>query len=200
MAYADFTLERVEADFGLTTRLVELFPDLPDLPPSAWVVESLARGRRFAPLISEKSRSEYLVAPILAAAQDFAPGNLAVYSGQRLDVDPSRSLVGECDFILALTPPVPRLKAPLLMVMEAKRGDIDLGLGQCAAQMVAARLFNERSGLARPIFGCLTTGEDWQFMKLDRDHILLDMKRLYISNLGIILGVLDAIIAQGSRA
>ena len=46
---------------------------------------------------------------------------LAIFSGQRLDVDPERSLVGECDFILALTDPVPRLRAPIVTVVEAKK-------------------------------------------------------------------------------
>ena len=31
-------------------------------------------------------------------------------------------------------------------IVEAKRGDIELSLGQCAAQMVGARLFNKKAG------------------------------------------------------
>ena len=59
-------------------------------------------------------------------------------------VDAGRGLQGECDFILALTEPVPRLRAPLVTVVEAKKNDIEAGLGQCVAQMVAARDYNER--------------------------------------------------------
>ena len=84
--------------------------------------------------------------------------------GQRLDVDPDRGLVGECDYILALTPPVPRLRAPLVTILEAKKGDVEAGLGQCLAQMVGARLFNERAGQPpRPVFGCVTSGEVWSW-------------------------------------
>ena len=64
---------------------------------------------------------------------------LAVYSGQRLDVDPARGLTGECDYLLAVAPPVLPLRPPLLTVVEAKKADLDLGLGQCAAEMVAVR-------------------------------------------------------------
>ena len=106
----------------------------------------LERGHQAAALVSEKARSEFLIAPVLLAAHDFAPGALTIYSGQRLDVDPERGLLGECDYILALTPPVPRLRAPLVTVLEAKKGDVEAGLGQCVAQMVGARLFNERTG------------------------------------------------------
>ena len=111
-------------------------------------------------LVSEKARSEFLVAPILLAARELTGNALAIYSGQRLDVDPAKGLLGECDFILARTDPVPRLRAPLLTVVEAKKNDIEGGLGQCVAQMVAARLFNERAGdTTTRVFGCVTTGE-----------------------------------------
>ena len=197
MPFSDFTLERVEAEFGLTAKPEEIFIDLPPAPVPTWLTEILARGRRGVALIGEKSRSEFIVAPILMAAQDYAIGPLAVFSGQRLDVDPARGLFGECDFIVAQTPAMPRLKAPLLTIVEAKRGDIELGLGQCAAQMVAARIFNERAATGgRPIFGCVTTGEDWQFLKLDGDQIFYAPQRLYLSDLSGILAVLRAIIAS----
>ena len=197
MPYADFTLERVEADFGLTIRPGELFAGLATIPIPHWLTEVLTRGRRAAALVSEKSRSEFIVAPILTAAQEFATGPLSIYSGQRLDVDPARGLIGECDFILALTPLIPRLKAPLLTILEAKRGDIELGLGQCAAQMVAARIFNERAARGgKPVFGCVTTGELWQFLRLEGDEILYADQRLHVNDLGSILAVLRAIIAD----
>jgi len=198
MPYTDFTLERVEAEFGLVTRPGALFADLEVVAVPAWLDDMLKRGRQAAALVSEKARSEFLVVPILLAARDSAIGPLSIYSGQRLDVDPARSLVGECDFILASTPPIPRLKAPLLTVLEAKRADIELGLGQCAAQMVAARLFNERAGgVEKPLFGCITTGEIWQFLRLEESEILLDARKLYIDQVGGILAVLQAIIKRG---
>ncbi len=73
-------------------------------------------------MVSEKARSEFMVVPILLAASESFAGDLTIFSGQRLDVDPILGLVGECDFILALTPPIPRLKAPLVTILEAKKG------------------------------------------------------------------------------
>ena len=40
-------------------------------------------------LISEKSRSEFIVAPILLATRELSGNRVAIYSGQRLDVDES---------------------------------------------------------------------------------------------------------------
>ncbi len=191
MAYTDFSLERVEADFALTSRPVELFPNLVALPVPDLLVSWLERGRRSAAIVSEKARSEFLVAPILLVLKDYIEGELSIFSGQRFDVEPSLGLSGECDFILARTPPIPRIKAPILTVLEAKRSDIELGLGQCAAQMVAARLFNDRAGdVGKTMFGCVTTGEDWQFIKLQGNELLFDYHKIYANNIGKILGAL----------
>ena len=194
LAYTDFTLEGAEARLGLTAKLGDLFPGLRPLSPPAWLDQSLDRGRATAALVSEKARSEFIVAPVLLACRELVTGELAIYSGQRLDVDPDRGLVGECDYILAMTAPVPRLRAPLVTVLEAKRGDIEPGLGQCAAQMVAARVFNERAGAATPgpVYGVVTTGEAWQFLRLDRADLTLHSARLYVDNLGGVLAALQA--------
>ena len=53
-----------------------------------------------------------------------------------------------CDYLLALSPERFFLSHPLVAVVEAKREDINGGLGQCVAAMVGARKFNEREGLA----------------------------------------------------
>lgn len=146
-------------------------------------------------LRSEKARSEFIVAPILLAVREISGNQIAILSGEKLDVDASKRLVGECDFLLARAEPLPRLRPPLLTIVEAKRNDIDLGLGQCAAQMVAARIFNERAGVApRPIHGCVTTGENWQFMRLDGTELMIDPLRIYINRVDSILGaLLDAL-------
>jgi hypothetical protein len=196
MAYTDFTLESAEAELGVTARPGVLFPGLEPVPVPSWLRDLLARGMRLA-LISEKARSEFIVAPILLAVRELSGERIAILSGQRLDVDPARRLLGECDFILALSDPVPRLRAPLLTVVEAKKNDIEAGLGQCVAQMVAAQLYNERSGLSLPaIFGCVTTGEDWQFLQLSGSAVTIDQGRLYIDNVGGILAALLTTIQQ----
>jgi hypothetical protein len=197
MAYTDFTLEEAESAFGFTAQPDDLFPGLVPVPVPTWLQELLDRGRHAAALVSEKARSEFLVAPVLLAAAELAAGELTIYSGQRLDVDPEQGLTGECDYILARTPPVPRLRAPLVTVLEAKKGDVEAGLGQCAAQMVGARLFNERSGgPAFPLFGCVTTGEVWQFLRLEGATLAIDSVRLFIDNVGGILAAIQAAVRR----
>jgi hypothetical protein len=152
-------------------------------------------------LVSEKARSEFIVSPILLACRELTGGVLAIFSGQRLDVDAARGLQGECDFILALTDPVPRLRAPIVTVVEAKKNDIEAGLGQCVAQMVAARDYNEREGAGLPVgYGCVTTGEAWQFLRLNGADVTIDRGRLYIDNVGAILSAFTVIVARSRGA
>ena len=196
MAYTDFTLELAEARLGVRARPGELFPGLTPVPVPDWLRDFLARGMQLA-LVSEKARSEFIVGPILLACRELTGGALAIFSGQRLDVDPGRGLQGECDFILAFADPVPRLRAPLVTVVEAKKNDIEAGLGQCVAQMVAARAYNEQEGVVLPaLYGCVTTGEAWQFLRLAGNDVTIDRGRLYIDNVGAILATFGTIAAR----
>ncbi len=148
-------------------------------------------------LLSEKVRSEFIVGPILLASRVISHNAIAIYSGQRLDVKPEQGLIGECDFILAASPAVPLLRAPLVTIVEAKKNDIEAGLGQCIAQMVGARIFNEQAGRSVPqIFGCVTTGEAWQFLRLAGTSAGIDHARYYIDNVGLVLAVWQAVIQQ----
>jgi hypothetical protein len=193
MSYGDFTLENVECRLGIGTREAVLFPNLAPARVPDWFPALLVRGTRLA-LISEKARSEFIVVPILLAARELSGDRFAIFSGQRLDVDQEHGLVGECDFILSVGPAVPPLHAPVMTVVEAKKNDIEAGLGQCIAQMVAADRFNEAAGRGTlPVYGCVTTGETWQFLRLTDQVALLDRDRYYLDNVPGILGALVAI-------
>jgi hypothetical protein len=128
MSYGDFTLEIVSRSLGIRTLEADLLPRLVPVEAPEWLNNLLARRTQLA-TISEKARSEFIVAPILVASRDLCPSPLAIFSGQRLDVDSSRGLVGECDFLLAIGPPVPPLRSPIIAIVEAKKNDIEAGLG-----------------------------------------------------------------------
>ena len=104
-------------------------------------------------------------------------------------------LVGECAFILTNTPALPIIQAPIISIVEAKKNDIESGLGQCAAQMVGAQRVNQREGTGiDTVYGCVTTGETWQFLRLAVTTLTIDSERYYINELGRILAVLQTIV------
>ena len=196
MAYTDFSAGTVLSDLGITTSVDELFGVLAPLVVPAWLPDLLLRGRRQV-LSSEKARSEFIVAPVLLAVQEVAGSQVSIYSGQRLDVDAARGLTGECDFILAAGPPVPGLTSPLLLVVEAKRNEVESGIWQCVAQMFAATLFNTQTGHPRPaVYGCVTNGEVWQFLRLHETNAVLDRQRYFINDVGSILAIFRQITTQ----
>jgi hypothetical protein len=193
VGYGDFTFDSLLAEFDLRIAQAPLFVPAPHVEPSPWLADTLRKGRGIA-FYSEKSRSEFIVAPVLLTCQEMCQSKCCLYSGIRLDVEPDKGLKGECDFILAKAPPTPALRAPVLVVVEAKKNDIEEGLAQCAAQMVAARLYNERHKEAvSEMFGCVTTGEAWQFLRLREQELVVDADRYYLTDVSAVLGILVAV-------
>ena len=93
---------------------------------------------------------------------------------------------------------MPEVRAPLVAVVEAKKNDVESGLGQCIAQMIAARMLNERTGVNNPaVFGCVTTGEVWQFLRLQASDVVIDDRRYYLDNVAAVLGVFQAMVDPG---
>jgi hypothetical protein len=79
--------------------------------------------------------------------------------------------------------------------VEAEKNDLVGGLGQCVAQMLGARLLNQQDGIEFPaIYGCVTTGTDWQFLKLENQTISMEPNQFYIVELNNILGIFQRII------
>jgi len=195
MSYSDFDFDTLLQQFDLTVTQAPLFGSAERVEPTPWLRDTLNKGHSAA-LLTEKSRSEFIVAPILLTCRELLRETIHIYSGVQLNVDADKGLKGECDFLLARTPPTPALRAPLLVVVEAKKNDIEEGLPQCAAQLLGARLFNERhqTPLPRQV-GCVTTGEAWQFLSLEGQQLLIDAERYYIDDVGKILGVLVAILS-----
>ena len=190
MSYADFTLETLRPAFGLKVRDQRLFERVGTLEPSRWLVETLANGQDLA-VTSEKARGEFIVAPVLMACRVLLGHDLRIFSGARLDIDPNRGLKGECDFILARSESSLVFQAPLMVLLEAKRNDIEAGLGQCGAQLLGALRYNEREGRAVPsVYGCVTTGMAWQFLKLTGNELLIHPEQFPIQELDKVLWVL----------
>ena len=87
------------------------------------------------------------------------------------------------------------------MVVEAKQENIPGGFGQCIAEMVAARIFNERAGNEiRTVYGAVTSGDNWKFLKLEGDRVFIDLTQYQIAQLGKILGVLVYILQDDQVA
>lgn len=110
----------------------------------------------------------------------------------RCNVDDEKGLVGYCDYILSRSKEQLTINALVILITEAKNENIKAGLGQCIAGMFAAQYFNQREGQPiDAIYGAVTTGEIWKFLKLTDTTVSIDLTDYYISpNLSKILGIL----------
>ena len=198
MYYSDFRLPDVLEKFSLVTREVAgLFADRPPVEPSPRLVELLRFNVPLGVAIgNEKARSEFIVAPVLSELKRLHPTALSLFSGVDLTVDPGAGLAGTCDFLLSLTPEQLFVRAPIVTLVEAKKEDMFVGIGQCAAEMVGARLFNERAGNGiETVYGAVTTGTAWRFMSLSGATLAIDMNEYALNDLAKILGILVSMTA-----
>ncbi len=195
MAYSDFTLAGAIQTFNLTlTEQLQLFAPIPEQPASDFLQETL---RRNVPLAiasnSEKARSEMIIAPILVEVREQLHESISLFSGIDFTVDADRGLNGICDFLISQSPELSLLKQPVVAIVEAKKENLIAGLGQCVSEMYAAQLFNQRHDNSQhPVYGAVTSGTNWRFLKLNQQIISIDLDEYYLSNLNQILGILIA--------
>jgi hypothetical protein len=198
MPYSDFDLRTARERLGLTLREdVDLFASTPEAEVPSRLREFLDEWSPAAlAMNTEKARSEMIIAPILMETVRASAHRLNLFSGITFDVDRDRGLTGVCDYLLARSPERFFLSHPVVAVVEAKREDIPSGLGQCVAAMVGARTFNERAGLPpAPVFGAVTTGNNWRFVKLDGNIVWIDRPEYYLHQVGKLLGILSGMAA-----
>lgn len=193
MAYSDFTLEKIKQTFQITTiEESDIFANIPDLECSQLLKEVLQYNLPIAVASnSEKARSEMIISPILLDLRRQLNDQINLFSGVEFNVDTAQGLNGICDFIITRSPEKLIVTAPVIIIVEAKKENIPAGLGQCVAEMLAARIFNERAGNENlVIYGTVTTGSIWQFLKLEGQVIYIDLSEYYLKNVNKILGIL----------
>jgi len=149
------------------------------------------------PLSNEKARSESIISPILREVFRKNKAKISFFSGYGFAVDDTKGLTGNCDYLFAARPALVEVEQPVFCLVEAKKGIIEEGYAQCAAEMYAAKLYNEQVGEQTDIiYGAVSNGHEWVFLKLENDTILIDNQRFYIKELPAILGILQWIVEQ----
>jgi hypothetical protein len=195
MAYSDFTtIAKVKA-LGIDVLEAQFLPEITRIAPSSYLQEALRLG---LPLIlargSEKARSELLIAPILLEVSRHLSQQVSLFSGEEFTVDVSRGLNGICDFLISQSPQQIEIDRPVIVIVEAKKVDLNSGLGQCIAEMLAVQEFNQSA--IDVVYGCVTTGTSWKFLKLEGITASIDVTEYSINPVDFILGVLVWMIRQ----
>ena len=193
MSYSDFTLRKVKQTFGINTIEDQKF--LPEIKPIAasttltdFLVESLPLAIATG---SEKARSELIISPVLLEVRKILQRKISLFSGADFTVDSALGLNGVCDFVLSLSPEQLEVEAPAVMIVEAKKSDLNPGIGQCIAEMIAAQKFNEINNKSIPtIYGSVTNGTVWRFLQLTEQTLTIDFTDYTLPPVDVILGIL----------
>jgi hypothetical protein len=193
MAFSDFKYPDVVSQLGLVERTVpSVFAGVPSVAPSPLLTASLSANVPLATgAHSEAARTTWLVGPVLSDLWVRYDGRISVNPGVEFDADPAARLTGYCDFIISRGPQRPVIGPPVLLIFEAKRDSIPDGLGQCIAGMVGAQRYNQRHNApVDPVYGCVTTGSLWKFLRLSGGAVTIDLTEYALTQVDRILGIL----------
>ena len=200
MSYSDFTIKQIQNNFAL--EIVEtfgLFSKNEAVKLSDYFTVTLEENIPLAVAMNtEKAKSELIISPVLIEIRKLFNRKISFFSGVEFNIDKEKGLNGYCDFLISLSAEQLFVKSPVIALVEAKNENIMAGLGQCMAEMIAARIFNETEGNNIPItYGAVTTGIFWKFIKLVENTAYIDLKDYSLEeNPERVIGILSAMMEQ----
>ena len=158
--YFDFTnpTEEIANAFGysFTTKILDL-PVATDIDKDVIVTlqEDFYEILSKITLNSEIAKRDFMIAPVLWGVIRYAKAKINVE--YQIDID--NRLSGSLDYLIRSNQEI--------IVIEAKKGDIDKGFNQLIAEMIALDMYEEE-GLPSSLYGAVSIGELWRFGILDR--------------------------------
>ncbi len=192
-SYSTFTIEQIKDEFGVEIEAVYgEFGTIKEFKLNEFIAEQILNNVPLALAIgTEKAKSEFLVAPMLGELRRLLDNKISLFSGVEFNVDAKQGLKGVCDFLLSNSSHQYYIDAPIISLVEAKDDDLKDGLPQCIAEMIAAQIFNERKNAEiKTIYGIVTTGSLWNFVRLQGKTAFVDAKEYSIENPHKIMGIL----------
>lgn len=106
-------------------------------------------------LHSEVAKREFIIAPVLQEV--IRPLVAKLYLEYPIEIDDHLS--GTIDYLIRST--------QQLIIIEAKRGELDRGFNQLAAELIALDQYEDQTS-ATVLYGAITIGELWRFAVLKR--------------------------------
>ena len=176
-----FDIEDILADLGcqfdranLVLPTIDLALDLRELQ------EQLSDGIQYVSITSEQARREFLIAPVIRTVCRQTKQPVKV----EYPITVSQWLKGTLDYYFRD-----------LLVIEAKRDNLENGFTQLAAELIA---LDQWTTSDRPIlYGAVTTGNDWRFGMFNRSTrcVTQDLKLYRVpEELGQLVSILVGLI------
>jgi len=111
---------------------------------------------------SEIAKREFLIAPILVEIAKNTDSKINVEYPIEID----DRLSGSLDYLIC--------SKQELIVIEAKKGDLEKGFSQLSTELIALDKYEENNA-GNMLYGAITIGDVWKFgiLKRDKQHIIL---------------------------
>lgn len=177
--------DEIVQEFGYQYLFAELV--LPQTTRSFGSLEKLretyVKKLPFISLNSEAAKREFYISPLLLEILEYIQPQINV----EYPLDGGENLSGSVDYLI-------RYQHDLIMI-EAKKGDLEKGFNQLAVELIA--LDKASSDETQFLYGAVTLGDVWRFGLLDRTAKLLrkdmnayvlpaDLEQLFSILLGIL--------------
>ena len=198
MAFSDFkTISEVLEKFRITYTVKDFVAiDANSCPPSGQFLEEFEFCMQHIDVYaSEAARCEAIIFPILKEVYKPYAKDYALWIKKAISYD--ETLNGTPDYLIATRSELglPVVGIPLIILVEAKKNDFDMGWGQCIAEMLAAQKINGDPDTL--VYGIVSDGTMWQFGKLIGDAFIRDRASVTMDNLPYLFGAIDAVFKAG---
>lgn len=191
MAYRKFKLSDLETKFGVQSHFGQWLDAsiIQPIEPSSLLKSTIERAR-LAPLSTEKAVSERIISPIMTEILASNIQKIQLFSGENINADESQGLIGEIDFLFNHRPHSLTPEMPIFSITESKIGLLHKAWGQAAAQIIGVSLLNQKQNhTLHTIFGSVTDGNSWQFLRYTNQIISIDSRSYSLVELPLILGI-----------
>ena len=192
MAFSDFkTISEVQEKFNIKYSYNDFFEFEVKDPSEQFLKELEFSQQHIDFFTSEGSRCEVVIFPILREIYKDYAENYGLWVKKSITYD--ETLNGTPDYLIATKSElgITVIGMPLIMMVEAKKNDFELGWGQCLAEMVAAQKMNGNPDF--PVHGIVTDGILWQFGRLVGNVFTRNRSNFSLDNLPSLFGAVDSV-------
>ena len=200
MPFSDFkTIPDVQERFKIR-HVEDDFVELENtVGPSEQFLQELEFSRQYIDVFaSEGARCEAVIFPVLREVYKGYAEHYALWIKKAIAYD--EVLSGIPDYFISTRSELGKLVVgtPLIMLVEAKKNDFEVGWGQCLAELVAAQKINE--DMEHPVYGIVSDGTLWQIGHLVNETFTQNRTSFSVDNLPVLFSAIDSVFKALSEA
>ncbi len=199
MAFSDFkAIPEVQERFRIRHVENDFIETENSVGPSEQFLQEFEFNREYIDVFaSEGARCEAIIFPVLREVYKRYAEDYALWIKKPITYDDV--LNGTPDYFISTRSELGKLVVgtPLIMLVEAKKNDFEIGWGQCLAELVAAQKINE--DLEHPVYGIVSDGTLWQIGHLVGETFTQNRTSFSVDNLPVLFGAIDSVFRAASE-